>query len=228
MIFLRAPCLIFLWLQLLHHSLGFVNSLKPTATALFTLLCGSVSAADSVVVILFAGYQFGGTFNTYNGELRIEDSATYGATIEWPVNGDTAAHFLFIRQDSSLSQTISGFEDTTKEVSDITIDYYHLGGTTSIANGVMDSFVSGSLGVTHFSPKSVDYGSENMFSLSLGLGADKQFNKRIGFRIQIRLILPIQFSSGSVYCGPDGCVAAVSGGTTSVQGDVTAGLIIRL
>lgn len=206
----------------------FLISLQTVAIALYALSCEPVSAADRSTIIPFYGYQFGGTFNTYDGELRIEDSPTYGATIEWPVDEDTAAHFLFIRQDTSLSQTTNGLDGTTKEISDITIDYYHLGGTTSIAKGVMDSFVSGSLGLTHFRPKSTDYGSENVFSLSLGLGADKQFNKRIGFRIQTRLLLPIQFSSGGVYCGPDGCVAAVSGGTTFLQADITAGLIIRL
>jgi len=202
--------------------------MRAFTIVLVLFFSGAVSAADRPAIIPFYGYQFGGTINTYNGELRIEDSATYGATIEWPVDGDTAAHVLFIRQDTSLSQTIYGINETTKEISDITIDYYHLGGTTSITKGVMDSFVSGSLGLTHFSPKSTDYGSENVFSLSLGLDADKQFSKTVGLRIQVRLLLPIQFSSGSVYCGPDGCVAAVSGGTTLLQSDITAGLIIRL
>jgi len=187
-----------------------------------------VSAADRPAIIPFYGYQSGGTISTYNGELRIDDSPTYGVTIEWPFGGDTAAHFLFIRQDTSFSQTINGSVDTSKDLSDITIDYYHLGGTKLIAEGVMDSFVSGSLGVTHFSPESAEYGSEDVFSLSFGLGADKQFNKRIGFRIEARLLLPIQFSNGSVYCGPNGCVGGVSGGTTLIQGDITAGLIIRL
>jgi len=39
------------------------------------------------------------------------------------------------------------------------------------------------------------------------------------------MLLPFQWSGGSMWCGSGGCTGSVNGGTTIVQGNVSGGLI---
>jgi len=54
------------------------------------------------------------------------------------------------------------------------------------------------------------------------------FSDRIGIRLQGRLLMPLYFAGAGVYFGSGGSGLSVGAGSTILQGDLTAGLIIGL
>ena len=191
------------------------------------LLVASVFAqnalAENVKVTPFYGYQFGGHINTYQGELQIEDGENIGISIEVPYGYGTTLQFLYITQDTTLTLK-NNFLGSITELFDMSVDYYHIGGTKVIDKGNVTSFFSGSLGVTMFNPDDPGYSDESLFSFSVGLGVVKNFTKNLALRVQGRLLLPIQTAGGSIFCSNSGCAVGISGGTSIVQADVTGGL----
>jgi hypothetical protein len=174
----------------------------------------------------FYGYQFGGRVSTYDGEARIKDTENYGFTLDVPYTGTTTLQLLYIYQDTTLQYT-NKYTGLTRDLFDMTVQYFHLGGTAEVAKGTTTSFVSGSLGATYFDPDKSGISSETLFSLSFGMGLIKEIRKNIALRFQGRLLLPIQYAGGSMFCGSGGCSIGISGGTSILQGDVTAGVVIR-
>ncbi|KPJ94909.1 MAG: hypothetical protein AMJ53_04155 [Gammaproteobacteria bacterium SG8_11] len=191
-----------------------------------SLLMSFTAVGKEIAVTPFYGYQFGGRASTDNGELRIKDSENYGVTLDIPYTGTTTVQLLYINQDTSLQRT-DKYTGITKELFDMSVQYFHVGGTAEVAKGGTTSFVSGSLGATYFDPDTSGYSSETLFSFSFGMGLLKEISKNFAFRVQGRLLIPIQYGGGSMFCGSGGCAIGVSGGTTILQGDVTAGIAIR-
>lgn len=175
----------------------------------------------------FYGYQFGGRASTDNGEFRIKDSENFGVTLDIPYTTTTTLQLLYIYQDTSLQRT-NKYTGITEDLFDLSVQYFHVGGTAEVARGDTTSFVSGSLGATYFDPDKSDVSSETLFSISFGMGLLKEIRKNNAFRVQGRLLIPIQYAGGSLFCSSgSGCSVGVSGGTTIIQGDVTAGVVIR-
>ncbi|WP_455205790.1 hypothetical protein [Kaarinaea lacus] len=196
--------------------------------ALSILLCSSIAWARKPIDITpIYGYQFGGSANTYRGELRFKDSENVGFTVDFHSTRDTTIQFLYTYQDTTV-EFVDYYNNFSRDGFGVEIEYFHIGGTKAInsSNGTT-SFVSGSLGATNFDPERSGLSSETLFSLSFGLGVNKMFTERVGFRAQGRLLIPIQSAGGSIFCGNGGCSAGISGGTTLVQADITAGLIVR-
>jgi hypothetical protein len=195
---------------------------------LITLLSMSFTAFGKEIALTpFYGYQFGGRASTYDGEVRIKDSENYGFTLDVPYTSTTTVQLLYIYQDTSLQRT-DKYTGITEDLFDMTVQYFHLGGTAEVAKGGATSFVSGSLGATYFDPDKSNVSSETLFSLSFGMGLLKEISKNIDFRVQGRLLIPIQYAGGSLFCSSgSGCAAGISGGTSILQGDVTAGIAIR-
>jgi hypothetical protein len=184
------------------------------------------ASAKEIALTPFYGYQFGGRVSTYEGEARIKDTENYGFTLDVPYTGTTTLQLLYIYQDTSLQYT-NKYTGITKDLFDLSVQYFHLGGTAEVAKGTTTSFVSGSLGATYFDPDKSGISSETLFSLSFGMGLIKEIRKNIALRFQGRLLIPIQYAGGSLFCGSGGCSVGISGGTTILQGDVTAGLVVR-
>ena len=200
----------------------------PTKIFLVMLLLPTSFAAFGREIALtpFYGYQFGGRVSTYEGEARIKDTENYGFTLDVPYTGTTTLQLLYIYQDTSLQYT-NKYTGVTKDLFDMSVQYFHLGGTAEMAKGSTTSFVSGSLGATYFDPDKSGISSETLFSLSFGMGLLKEISKNIALRFQGRLLIPIQYAGGSMFCGSGGCSIGISGGSSILQGDVTAGIVFR-
>ncbi len=196
-------------------------------TVLIILLSINFSVNGGEIALTpFYGYQFGGRASTYDGEFRIKDSENFGLTLDIPYTSTTTLQFLYIYEDTSLQRT-DKYTAKTEELFDLSVQYFHVGGTAEVAKGGTTSFVSGSLGATYFDPDKSDISSETLFSLSFGMGLLREIHKNIALRIQGRLLIPIQYGSGSLFCGNGGCSIRLGGGTSIVQGDVTAGIAFK-
>lgn len=127
----------------------------------------------------------------------------------------------YSRQASEL--TSSG-PVTGEPLFDIDVHYLHLGGT--VAAGEWDAvrpFVSGGLGVTHFSPGRSGLGSDTRLSMSLGAGGRIPLGPAIGLRLDARWIGTLMDSNSTLFCDDGSCALQVDGDLLS-QWELGAGV----
>ena len=196
------------------------------------LLCeargASAQERKALEITPMAGWQYGGTidggqggdvhFNAgwnFGGSLGIQMEPTLTGEVSWSVEKSKAV----LRPPGVLP-------DTT--LFDVDIHYFQLAGLRDLKEGPVRPFVLGSVGATMFDPKASGLDSHWFFSLGVGVGVRAPLSERIGLRVQGRFLLPLQFDSGSIFCGSGGCAGSVSGGTAIPQGDVSAGLSLKL
>lgn len=204
------------------NNANIIRSLQLLTVSLFILISSS-ALANNYSITPFYGYQFGGNIRVASGELQIDDTDNMGFTVDIPQSSNTTIQLLYIYQDTSL-QYKNNFLGTTTDLFDLTIEYFHVGGIRETTSGDTTSFVSGSLGATYFNPKSGGFSDETLFSMSFGMGILKEIRKNLSFRVQGRLLLPIQTAGGAIFCSGGGCSISMAGGTSIIQGDVTAGV----
>ncbi len=177
----------------------------------------------------FVGYQFGGSHHVYDGEMNIDDSENFGVSLNFdlPYKQGTQLELLWIMQKSRLDKKnyMSGI---TESLFDMYTHYMQIGGIYGLERNNVLPFVSLAFGAVLFHPTSARYSDEWFFSASLGGGLKFYLNNRLGLRLQARALFPLIWGSGGLWCGTGGCSVGIGSTTSIVQGDVTAGIIIRL
>lgn len=176
------------------------------------------------------GYRFGGRTTTSGGEIRVVDNSLYGIQVAAVLPYDVSIEFLYCRQPTSLKKTTSApFEPpVTETLFNMNVEYYMLGGVKSVQSGDVSPFGGAYLGFGSFRPQTSGYSNENLFAVAVSGGTKVKLSERIGLRLQARLMLPMQWSSGGLWCGTGGCNIGVGANTTIMQFDLDAGLIIYL
>jgi hypothetical protein len=185
--------------------------------------------------IPFAGYQWGGSFETDAfgsipaGELQLADGLSWGGIFSFLVYGNSAVELTYLRQDTDISfRRVSG---GTTDLGGFAVNYIQIGGRQEFALGQgsptsIRPFLGGSLGIGIMDPKNENIGSDTRFSWSLGGGFIKMFSsQRIGIRTDIKLwITPVSSGDYAVWCDFYGCFAA-EGTEWVTQGQATGGLV---
>jgi hypothetical protein len=180
----------------------------------------------------FYGWQYGGNFTSYQGEVDVKDTENFGGMIDIPVPSRPGmmAEIFYSRQNTSvaLNQFPSGAKD---DLFDVAIEYIQAGALyeQAYSRGRMKPFGSFTLGATRFAPKVNSYkgialDDEWRFSITLGLGLKALMSERVGLRLQGRLLMPMNFYGTSFWFGTGGSGVGVSGGSVILQGDVIGGL----
>jgi hypothetical protein len=184
--------------------------------------------AQSIEIIPQINYTFGGRIYGQFGDLKIQDSESYGVSLNL-VNDDVSFQLEYFYQPTTAAYR-DYFVSERSQTSDLNVNWYHLGirkrfNTTE----KVVPFGGLSAGLTHFSLDSTpdDY-DELSFSIALQGGTNIYLSDRIGLRLHARLLVPIQFSGFGFYAGTGGSGATATAGSYFVQGDVGAGLVIRL
>jgi hypothetical protein len=190
---------------------------------------GNQKTSRGIEITPFYGWMFGGSLSVREGDLNINDNDNYGIAVdvELPYGGGKQVELLWVMQNSrlDLKRYPSGIKET---LFDIATHYFHVGGVYGVRRGNVMPFGSLTLGATLFHPKENNLSDEWRFSATLGLGAKLYLSERVGVRLQGRLMMPFQWGSGGLWCGPGGCSIGVGTTTTILQGDLTGGLIILL
>jgi hypothetical protein len=140
----------------------------------------------------FGGYRLKGDFdarssNTFDPRLnvKIDDSAVFGATLDIPLNRNWQLEILANRQRSSFIVD-QGLFEPTNTLGDVDLTMVHAGFLLQWGEGQVNPFITASAGVTHIDPKFHELSSDNRFSASLGGGAKIFFNPNIGLRLEAR------------------------------------------
>jgi hypothetical protein len=175
-----------------------------------------------------ATYQWGGTINTTQGDLIIEDSENFAAVLAFRARPGARGELYYSYQPTTLSRRlVSG---VLEPLVPLNVHYFQLGGRYEpVRQGGLKPFFAGSAGAVLFDAGStggIDYGSNWEFAFRFSLGATAMVTSRIGLRGEVGMLLPVFWSGGGFICGGAGCYGTVTGTTTVVQGTAGGGLTI--
>ena len=181
---------------------------------------------EGVDLVIFTGLRGGGEFEDLEtgADLKLKEAQTLGIVIDIPTKKGSYWELYYSRQPTKIT---TGEPFTSGSLFDVDVDYLHFGGKTYIdrENG---TFLVGTIGATHFNPKTAGLDSETKFSLGLGTGIEFGGDSNIGLRLEGRAFGTFLDSSGAIFCGGSsgGCTIIT---TSSVfwQLELNVGLIFR-
>ena len=208
-----------------------VGRLAVTALVL-ALGCGAGSVAARELrgfdVTPFVGYQFGGKFTSYQGDLNIVDSENYGIFIDIPVNpSGVKAEILYSRQDTVFELRTRPPDRVTRQLFDIAVEYYNVGALFEKPRGKVRPYGVVTLGGSRFAPKTGDYSDEWFFNITFGGGAKAYLSKHVGLRADLRALAPMNFAGTGLWVGPGGVNFGMAAGSVITQGNISLGLMIN-
>jgi opacity protein-like surface antigen len=194
------------------------------ALSLCLLLMSAAAAADEPVfrIAPHVGGRAGGGFeDSDSGDDRdLEESGSLALALELRHGPGTWWQLWYSRQESEIVEPAGKL--------DVDVEYLHVGGTAPISEGErVNSFVSGGLGATRFSPGASGYDDETRFSLSLGVGLEIPFSERAALRLEARGYMTLMDSDSAVFCrtgGEENFCRIIASGSSLLQFELLAGL----
>ena len=175
-------------------------------------------------ITAFGGYLFTGNLQTLDGELKIDNNFDYGGIINIRFSKDLLIELLYNRTDTEVTLR-KDYTNTSEYLFDMSVEYFQAGVLVETEPGPFRPFAAFTLGVTYFKPKDYKYEGNLEFSFTAGGGIKYYFSRNLGIRAQWRFLVPIYFSSTSVFCDNGYCSIFISGGTYILQYDLTTGLV---
>ena len=212
---------------------------SPAATialllaAAASILGATTVQAQSVEITPYVGVRFGGNFVNEDFfdvfvDLEVDDGTSYGVVVDIPLNRNWNLELIYSHQESELIGD-EGFFGDEFLISDIDVDYYHVGVQYVWQLGQVKPFLGGSVGATNFAPKDIDADDETRPSLSVNGGVKVMFNDNLGVRLEARAIPTlVDDNDNDVFCtrrhGRRDCYGYDD--EYFFQGEALAGLII--
>lgn len=199
-----------------------MKKLLKLAPLLGVLALVGIPVAAEVEVTPFIGYQFGGGFDTREGDLTIDPNANLGLVISLRTRHDGLVEFLYSRQATTLEA--NGLFQSG-DLFDLNVEYFHFGGLWEIRTERTRPILGLTVGATRLSPGRSGIDDAWAFSAGISGGVKHFVTDRLAFRLEGRGLLSFFNSSGAIFCGypPGQCGLSVSG-SNFLQIDVLAGL----
>ncbi|NRB22761.1 outer membrane beta-barrel protein [Shewanella sp.] len=171
--------------------------------ALFT-----ASASAEVFVAPFAGYSFAAsefdvieTHTNEQGKVKIAEAANYGLMMGVTTNDPGNIYFLYSSQSTDLR---NGGSFSADSVIDLTVDYFHIGGSLFFPNGNLKPYVTVSMGVTNIRP-SGDYSNESRFSMGFGGGLEYEVTPTVSLFADVRGYATFVNTDNALFCHGGQC-----------------------
>jgi hypothetical protein len=190
-----------------------------------------------VSITPLVGYRIGGEIEGEDAgeagsqDVELENASLYGLVINLPAekmqSGDYTEWELYLsRQKVGIDRPPEGIDP------DLEIDITHvlLGGTYVGPGEDVRPFLGAGIGAAHLSPDAGDYESDTVFAFGLGVGLHLFPERRIGGRIETRVLGAVTDSDSDIFCasGPSGSACLYRGsGNVLWQWELTAGLSVR-
>lgn len=180
------------------------------------------STAPRVDIIPMGGYTWtlsqSATYGLQVGDIDIKSGGYWGIAADVYAVPYMQIRLLYRRQDSKLTFKRGG--GIEEQISDMAVEYWHIGAVKGIKRGNILPFSGVTLGGTRFV---ADNDDNWKFSMLFSLGAKIYVNDRIGLMVAGQM--PFSFTGAFVGVGTGGVSI---GGTGIAQFDVTGGLVITL
>ena len=209
------------------------NVTKPFKNCIsFLFIIGLLFTGESlaqVELLGFGGYQVASNVQVSEGDLNIYSNPNYGVGLGFEVDRGIQAELIWIGQKTFAE--LQRWQGGTEPLFDLYIHYFQAGVVYEFRHTRKQKafpFTSFSLGATMFSPIESSVDDEWRFSVTFGVGGKFYLSDKVGLRLQARLLLPLNFTSAGMWCGPYGCSVGVGSWATFVQADFTGGIFVRL
>ncbi|MCK5735477.1 MAG: hypothetical protein KAH21_03320 [Spirochaetaceae bacterium] len=204
-------------------------------SVIMTVLLSTVLMAEMppIEITPVLGYHLAGGTDFEEGRVDIADSMMYGiflSLVDLP--GGISIDLSYTRADSTL-EFKSTDTPTYQDASFGTASNYILFGVNKdFLENRFRLFIGADIGAAWFDAKDPSVSDAWFFALDLKGGMKFYLNDRLGFRLQGRFLLPMNFYDSGLFLGigSGGASGGLTFGGTAViyQGDFSAGLIIRL
>lgn len=213
----------------------------------FTLAAALLGAAPAVVaaeireagayrlaITPIVGYRMSSDFTNDDedaGDIGLDDDAVFGVIFNAPyqsVGGDAYTEWEFYYSHQSV-----GVDEAPASVDpdlDLDIDYFLIGGTYVGEGQSVRPYLAAEIGAAHFNPDGEGYDDDTVFAFSIGGGAQVSPAKRVGLRLEGRVLGAVMDSDSSLFCrsGSSGTTCAFrSSGDVLWQWEVSAGATFR-
>ncbi|RTR40872.1 porin family protein [Shewanella canadensis] len=170
-------------------------------------------AMAEVFVAPYGGYSFGASEFTISadntndqGSLKISESDHYGFMAGVTTKDPGNIYFLYSHQGTELR---SGGNFSPNIITDLNVDYFHLGGSLFFPNGNFKPYVTASLGLTQMRPGD-NYSTESRFSMGFGAGIEYQMTDAFSLFADARGYATFVNSSSALFCDGGNCLWSIS------------------
>jgi len=181
------------------------------------------------------GSMWGGNISTYAGKLRTATGPSYGIALDFPLHPAASLEISYTRQDGAIDWDSRGTKET---LTDMSVNYWQIGGIKGLIDGPIRPFVTTSLGVTYYSPtestitidgETINTSSATKFSMVLGVGVKAYFGKaeKIGIRASFKTMPTLYNTGAGLWFGAGGASLGVTGNAIW-QWEVAGGLTVKL
>ena len=208
---------------------GNYNILKINLLLIVLSLFISTESLAQAEIFGFGGYMTYSSVAVSEGTLSFDDGLNYGFGLDVGINRGLLVELNYTQnQTSARLRRFNGIEEP---LFDINTHYFQLGAQyefrkTSKQKAVPYTLLT--LGATLFDAKDASLSDVWRFSVAFGGGGKIYLSEKIGLRLQARLLMPLTFSGGGLWCGPGGCSVGVGSWASIVQFDFTGGIFVRL
>jgi hypothetical protein len=184
-------------------------------------LAAADASAQSVQLAPFAGYQFGGSFQSpvLGVSASLKSSLAYGGTADFAIGENWRVEVLYSRQPTEVRAGDSS-------IFDLNVERYMGGIVEEKGEGRTRFFGVALGGITRFAPGLGGFDSESRFTLGVGLGLKHFLSHHFGLRTELRGFYTFTEVNGGVFCSGGGTCLFVFGGHGLWQGDVSGGVIL--
>ncbi|PCI52484.1 MAG: hypothetical protein COB45_12745 [Gammaproteobacteria bacterium] len=192
---------------------------------LFISIAASANENSNVEITPFIGYRFGGDFDAMNDttelttNIKLNEDTSYGFLLAWDYDRKRQGELLVSHYTSQFSQRVNALASNDN----LAITYVHIGGNVPISDGVVPLFVTGGLGLTHFSPDDSLLSNETRFSLNVGLATKILVSEQISLRFGGRIYATFFNSDSQIFCNEAHCAISISSDLW-LQSEVNAGI----
>lgn len=213
-----------------------IRELKTSAGVLVALAClshtQSVTAQEAPFIFEltpFAGYRFGGAFEEEDTDrtFDLDESNAHGIILNIREGPNTQWEVLYARQSAGVDVEPPLANGPAP---DLDVEYLHFGGTVLSRGENTRGFLAATIGLTRFDPQPGGSGAETNFSGSIGGGVQFRASRRLGVRLEGRVVTTFVSSDSDLFCSIGGassvCAVRVEGSTLT-QWELRAGLVFR-
>ncbi|WP_394391795.1 outer membrane beta-barrel protein [Shewanella woodyi] len=206
------------------------GNIPSSMLAVASILLSAPSFAE-VYVAPFGGYSFGASeFNIKSsgvgnlasdeeGELKVSESAQYGVMLGFTTTDPGDIYLLYSHQSTELR---TGNNFSPSPITDLDLDYLHLGGSLYFPKGDVKPYVTASVGLTSMRP-SGEYANETRFSMGFGVGVAYQVAPSFSLFADARGYATFISSDSTLFCNGGDCLWSISS-DIMWQGQVNLGL----
>ena len=197
-------------------------------TVFYPMMASSQDPSFKFEITPFAAYRFGGTLEQKDGPGRfdVENSDAQGIILDIAARIGGHWEILYMRQDTRV-----GTSGVLPSIASLELDIEHLqfGGSYSFEGESTQPFLSLTLGISRLEPNPLGSGAEIYPSVSIGGGFRFRADKRIGVRVEGRVLTTLVDNDSRILCVSSGgaaCAIQIQG-TPLTQWEARAGLVFR-